>query len=132
MKAQHQVIHIHPDAPPKPAIGKACNGCGVCCLSAPCPVGILVSRRWHGACIALRWADEDQRYVCGMLTAPLQSLGWQREGRVAGWLGVWLERGLARLSARWIAAGKGCDADLETLMPIQPGQATSSRSRRDG
>ena len=39
----HAVIHLHPSAPPKPAEGAACNGCGVCCAWQPCPLGVLAS-----------------------------------------------------------------------------------------
>jgi hypothetical protein len=49
------VIRIEPLAPVKPATGSPCNGCGVCCLAEPCPLGMLVSRRRHGRCSALRW-----------------------------------------------------------------------------
>ena len=61
------VIHIHPLAPAKPAFGAACNGCGVCCLSQPCPVGMLVSRRRSGACDALRWDESATIYRCGLI-----------------------------------------------------------------
>ncbi|MEL4180002.1 hypothetical protein AABB87_14385 [Roseateles sp. PN1] len=105
----HAVIHIHPEAPPKPALGAACNGCGLCCLSEPCPIGMLVSRRRHGACSALRWSDESSRYVCGMLLAPGEVLGWRPQGWPNRHLAPWL----ARRSRRWIAAGIGCDADLQ-------------------
>jgi len=111
-KRQQQVIHIHPDAPRKPAEGQPCNGCGVCCLAEPCPVGVLVSRRRHGACAALQWSQADQRYVCGLLAA-------RGEG--------WLSRALHRLLSRWIAAGIGCDSDLEPS-----GQATSGGARQRG
>ena len=89
-------IEIHPDAPPKPALGDSCNGCGVCCLAEPCPLGAVLSRRLKGPCVALRW--DGGRYVCGALTA--QSSG------VLGNFGGWLVR-------RWIAAGAGCDCSLE-------------------
>ena len=100
-----QLIHIHPEAPPKPAHGAPCNGCGVCCLAEPCPLGMLVSRRRRGSCSALRWQDE--RYVCGMVAAPLQVLGWR------GGLARRLAPLLSRWARRWISAGRGCDADLE-------------------
>lgn len=87
-----RVIDIHPDAPQKPALGAPCNGCGVCCLAEPCPLGVLISRRRHGACDALQWDGE--RYVCGALTA--------QPGGLRGW---WVRR--------WIAAGAGCDCSLE-------------------
>ncbi len=87
-----RVIAIHADAPAKPAVGAACNGCGVCCLSEPCPLGVLVSRRRHGACTALQWDAPQRRYRCGLAA-----------GRSP----------LAALARRWIAAGRGCDSDAE-------------------
>jgi hypothetical protein len=86
----HRVVYLHPDAPAKPAVGQPCNGCGVCCLAEPCPVGIVLSRKLKGACTALRW--EGARYTCGALQG----------GRLRRW---WV--------ARWIAAGQGCDSSLE-------------------
>ena len=86
-----QVIRIHTAAPAKPAPGAACNGCGVCCLAEPCPLGMLVSRRRRGACAAVEW--DGQRYRCGVLTT---ARGWRR-----------------RLVARWIGAGPGCDSGAE-------------------
>jgi len=68
----------------------------VCCLAEPCPLGVVLSRRLTGACVALQW--DGARYVCGALTA--QSSG------LVGRLGGWLVR-------RWIAAGAGCDCSLE-------------------
>ncbi|MBT9493692.1 MAG: hypothetical protein IV107_15405 [Paucibacter sp.] len=117
---QHQIIHIQPAAPPKPPEGQPCNGCGVCCLSEPCPIGMLLSRRRHGACTALRWSEPDSRYVCGMLVAPLRALGWRGAGnsRFANGLAHWL----TRVSARWISAGSGCDSKLEvSKAPDTPG-----------
>ncbi len=97
-----QTIFIHPLAPPKPPTGVACNGCGVCCLSEPCPLGMLVSRRRHGACAALRWSDLDRRYLCGVVSDP-----------VALWpaLPRWIAPMVSRLARRWIGASIGCDAD---------------------
>jgi len=105
-----RVIQIHPQAPLKPQEGQPCNGCGICCLAEPCPVGMLVSGRRHGACRAVQWSDEGQRYVCGMLVAPLPILGWRGDGAASRWIG----RLISRLSARWIAAGIGCDSSLES------------------
>jgi hypothetical protein len=87
-----RTIRIHAAAPAKPDWGAACNGCGVCCLAEPCPIGMLVSLRTHGACDALRWDDTLQRYRCGLMSrGPL----------------------LSRLAARWIGAGRGCDSSAE-------------------
>jgi hypothetical protein len=86
------VIAIHAEAPAKPAVGAPCNGCGVCCLVEPCPLGVLVSRRRKGACAALRWDAPQRRYHCG----------------IAAGRSLW-----ATLARRWIAAGRGCDSDAE-------------------
>ena len=91
-------------APSKPALGAPCNGCGVCCLAEPCPVGILVSRRRQGACDALRWNQTQGRYLCGAVSDPRSVLP---EG-----LG-WLAPLFARFARRWIAAGIGCDSTVE-------------------
>ena len=98
----HRVIHIHAQAPRKPAEGRACNGCGVCCATAPCPLGMWVSRKRVGACKALRWDDAGRHYRCGVVDEPDR------------WL-PWLPAALARrLALRWIAAADGCDSDLQT------------------
>ena len=88
-----RVVYLQPEAPPKPAWGAPCNGCGICCLSEPCPLGVVVSRRRSGACAALRWDAAASRYHCGVLADARQPL-WR-----------WLVR-------RWMAAGVGCDAAL--------------------
>ena len=95
-----RVIYLQPQAPPKPATGAACNGCGACCASEPCPLGMLVSRRRHGACSALRWSEAEQRYHCGLLASGPP---WRRA-----------------LVARWIAAGAGCDFDADARPPEAP------------
>jgi hypothetical protein len=97
-----RIILLHPLAPPKPAEGARCNGCGVCCAAEPCPLGILLSRRRRGACVALDWDSGQQRYVCGALAQP---------GHWLPWLPATWSQALVR---RWIAAAQGCDAGLET------------------
>jgi hypothetical protein len=107
-----RVIHLHPAAPPKPASGAACNGCGLCCAAEPCPLGMLLSRRRRGACAALEWHEAEARYRCGVLATPRR------------WL-PWLPAPMARaLAARWIAAGRGCDAELQpqAVGAADPGQ----------
>ena len=100
----HTVIHLHPEAPPKPAPGQACNGCGVCCAWQPCPLGVLATGRRHGACAALRWDDGASRYLCTVVADPgAQWPGLPRPLRPA----------LQALARRWIAAGAGCDCDAE-------------------
>jgi len=94
------VIHLHRQAPTKPAVGAPCNGCGVCCALETCPLGRLRFLQANGPCPALEWHDE--RYRCGLLTSPLRYFpGWP--AGLAAWLGRW--------AARWISAGSGCDCD---------------------
>ena len=98
-----RVILLHADAPPKPAEGASCNGCGLCCAAEPCPVGVLVSRKRVGACHALQWSDSDGRYFCGLVSAP---------GLVLTWLPARLAPLVSRLARRWIASATGCDSSL--------------------
>nr|WP_297530408.1 hypothetical protein [uncultured Roseateles sp.] len=102
------VVWIHPEAPPKPAVGDPCNGCGVCCLAEPCPLGMLVSLKREGACRALQWSGDGGRYQCGMLVHPSRYVGL----RTLGPDGL-VNRLIRRYARRLIAAGIGCDADLE-------------------
>ena len=99
----YRVIQIHTDAPDKPPEGEPCNGCGVCCASEPCPIGVLASGRRHGACAALVWVDAAGAYRCGLIHQP------------AVHLPALLRRSaplLTRLAARFISAGSGCDCNL--------------------
>lgn len=104
----HQTIHIQPSAPPKPALGAPCNGCGVCCLAEPCPLGQVISRRRRGACDALRWDEDQSIYRCGAISHAAGVLGprWAFAAPL-----------LRRLARRWIAAGAGCDADFDLTRP---------------
>jgi hypothetical protein len=102
------VIHLRVEAPALPAPGAPCNGCGVCCASEPCPLGMLVSGRRQGRCRALRWDGAQRQYRCSMLTQPQRLLRWW-PGALAPWLARW--------SRRWIASGSGCDALLQTTPP---------------
>lgn len=94
-------IHIHAEAPPKPREGDACNGCGVCCAAEPCPVGMVLSRRRRGPCVALVWVDDERRYRCGMVSAPERHVGMR-----------WATPLVAMVARRMIAAGRGCDCSL--------------------
>lgn len=117
-----QVIHLHPQAPAKPAEGAACNGCGVCCASEPCPAGVLLSGRRVGACDALQWwpatgqgaGSAAGRYRCGLAADARAVLPLAL--RPAAPL-------LARLSLRMISAGSGCDCSLQVEAVAGPARA---------
>ena len=67
---------------------------------------MLVSHRRTGACAALRWDDGAKRYLCGVISRPAELTRWQHP-----W---WLHL-LQRVARRHIAAGVGCDADIEAI-----------------
>jgi hypothetical protein len=136
MSKIHQVILIHPDAAPKPAPGAPCNGCGVCCLLEPCPLGVVLSGRRHGACVAVRWHEGERQYRCGALSEAVDVLHQvlpRPLRRLAPWLSPGLAPALARLARRWIAAGQGCDSTVEPSESTQPlvARINSSTMRHD-
>jgi hypothetical protein len=102
--SQQTTILIHAAAPAKPLLGEACNGCGICCATEPCPVSMIALLQFKGACRALLWQEAEQRYVCGMVVRPAAYLRWLPDS-----LAIWV----GRLVAKKIAAGKGCDADID-------------------
>jgi hypothetical protein len=104
----HRTILLQPEAPPKPAAGQPCNGCGVCCTLAPCPLGMLFSGRRQGRCSALRWHAGPAMYRCALLVEPDMLLP-----AAARPLAPMLAPLLASWARRWIAAGAGCDCDWE-------------------
>lgn len=120
MSHPHRVIHIQSAAPPKPPVGMPCNGCGVCCLAEPCPLGMLLSRQRLGACKALRWDEAQQLYRCGALTDTVAVV---QAALPARWpaLARAMAPALQALAARWIAAGHGCDSSLEPQIPLAGG-----------
>ena len=100
------LVRLDARAPVQPALGAACNGCGVCCAMEPCPVGRAVTGKRTGACAALVWDEPNCVYRCGVLTQPqamLMRLGLPSvlTAALAPLLRVWARRA--------IAAGKGCD-----------------------
>ena len=98
-----QTIHLQRAAPAKPDEGQACNGCGVCCALETCPAARLRFLQKRGPCPALEWSGDDSCYRCGLLTRP---------GHYLGWLPPAGQPFARRLFARWIAAGQGCDCNV--------------------
>lgn len=112
-------IAIEPDAPAKPAFGAPCNGCGVCCLAQPCPLGMVLSARRHGACAALRWDAQAAVYRCGAVARPREVLDAVLPVPLRG-LAKPLALVLSALARRSIALDAGCDCDLQVQGPAAP------------
>lgn len=106
-------LHVEPEAPLKPPLGAPCNGCGVCCLMEPCPLGVLLSGRRSGACAAVCWQASSQQYRCGAITSAQEVLRARLPVFLHGAVPA-LARLLARLARRWVAAGVGCDCDVSS------------------
>jgi hypothetical protein len=105
MNVRDEIIHLHHKAPPKPAEGLPCNGCGVCCALETCPAARLRFLQKRGPCPALQWSATELRYHCGFLSQPQAYFSWLPK----------LANALTqRLFYRWISAGKGCDCSAET------------------
>ena len=77
-----------------------------------------MSGRRNGACAALRWDATLLQYRCGAIVAPRDVLAHALPERLR-WLtlalGPVLAPVLRRLGSRWIAAGSGCDSNLEVV-----------------
>jgi hypothetical protein len=114
-------ILIVAQAPVKPALGESCNGCGVCCLLEPCPLGVLLSGYRHGRCQALRWQAEVGLYRCGAMTVPRDVLG-ERLPQVLRPAMPLLARALGVMAGRWVAVGTGCDCDAELADDVPPNE----------
>jgi hypothetical protein len=113
-------IWLHRDAPAKPPVGDACNGCGVCCSAEPCPLGMLLSLRVRGRCRMLHFEPAQSRYRCGLMEDPSDMRAPVFAFGAAGPLMPALShagprRLLRRLVARWIGAGRGCDSSAQAI-----------------
>lgn len=118
MPSTQTIVHIFAQAPAKPVLGAPCNGCGVCCLLEPCPLGVVLCGHRTGACLALRWQPDFRLYRCGAITRPGDVLQ-DRLPRCLQFLSPVLAWTLVRWARRWVAAGIGCDCDSE-VMPACP------------
>jgi hypothetical protein len=116
MSVRTHIIYVHPQAPAKPREGEPCNGCGVCCLSEPCPLGMLASRRRKGACALVRWEASPGIYRCGAMVDLRASLA-RLLPLLPGAMLTALASVLATLVRRVIAANTACDCSLGASAP---------------
>jgi len=86
----------------KPAYGTPCNGCGACCVTALCPLGVHVLGAQPGPCPALE--DAGPMFGCGLVAHPERyaPVLAARHGREA----------LQQAAAYLVGVGSGCDARL--------------------
>ena len=125
-----QVIHIELLAPDKPPEGAVCNGCGLCCLAEPCPLGILLFRQRAGACPALRWEESARQYRCGAVSDPLNVAAAALPVRLQ-FVAPILAGVLRRSASRWVAAGTGCDSNLEAAASPRMAKTTDRENHDD-
>jgi hypothetical protein len=90
---------------------------------------MVLSGKRLGACDALRWSDADGVYRCGAIRQP-HAVARAALPRAAQFLAPALGWLLARLARRWVAAGQGCDSNVQvqaatsTTIPLDsPNQA---------
>lgn len=53
--------------PDKPKCGSPCNGCGVCCASEVCPIGVLAYGDISAPCPALILSPCRSKAICGLV-----------------------------------------------------------------
>jgi hypothetical protein len=59
----------------KPAYGSRCNGCGQCCQSEVCKIGLAVNPTAQAPCEFL--TQHDGRFWCGLVEKMAQTdVGW--------------------------------------------------------
>ena len=91
-------------APPKPASGSPCNGCGFCCAAEPCGVALnhIPGCSAQGPCPAMEF--EAGRFFCGMIRRPSHYMQLPN---------AWADEVLGDMIAQALGAGRGCDAETD-------------------
>lgn len=89
-------------APPKPARGSACNGCGVCCAAEVCAIGMAVMPDAQTPCPAMEF--EHGRFWCGLVrNLPKYAPMSNDVGRI-----------VSETFSRMLGINMGCDSDDPT------------------
>lgn len=97
----------------KPLMGQPCNGCGYCCLSEVCPLGVRVGVSPQAPCSAL--VAMDGQYLCGLLVDTAKYLNGDEKVLVDKMTTkIGYEPALNIMRNLWaysLGAGLGCDSD---------------------
>jgi hypothetical protein len=84
---------VRPDAPPKPAYGQPCNGCGLCCSVEVCKIGqAALGEDTQAPCELMLF--ENGRFWCKLVLAENMA-------------------GMEPIIAQALGAGRGCDSSDE-------------------
>lgn len=98
-----QPVRLKDGKAPKPRHGDpVCNGCGLCCLAEPCPLGQIIFGKQSGRCPALE--DHGERFACGLVVDPAKYSPVR-----AAMVGEALLREAAQ---HFTGTGLGCDAHV--------------------
>jgi hypothetical protein len=89
---------VGPGPPRKPAEGEACNGCGLCCAIALCPLAAEFLDAAEPPCPAMEFADG--RFWCGLARRPSRYFGTPASGN----------RLIRPMVQQALSIGEGCDA----------------------
>jgi hypothetical protein len=81
-------------------------------------LGIVLSGRRKGFCDALRWEAGTNTYRCGAIIDPQAVMHHALPRGLKAW-SIVMAPWLRRLAGRWIAAGTGCDCDLDVVVGVQ-------------
>lgn len=103
----------------KPAFGEPCNGCGLCCISEVCSLGVALGDDRN--CKALI-SKPDGSFSCGLVEAPYR---YVNEEVLDTWKAIddmsdepVGEQVLSQTYAQVLGAGQGCDSDDEAAQEI--------------
>ncbi len=93
-----EAVHGVGGPPRKPAEGQSCNGCGLCCAIALCPLAVELLEAAKAPCPAMEFAEG--RFWCGLARRPSRYLGTPR----------FSDRLLGPMIRTALDIGEGCDA----------------------
>lgn len=107
----------------KPVFGMPCNGCGLCCRTVVCQLGLELGDRKNCKALVLK---QDGSFSCGLVLDPYRFLP---EDRLSAWKTIdgfqagAGEQALKDYHAQVLGAGRGCDSDDDYIASALAGAA---------